>query len=208
MKLSHLLPFSAIALAACSQPAAPNAALPNQPASALQCAKDTDCKGDRVCDTGKCVAPAASVAAPVEAVPTSVEQTSSNASAACPQSSVIFSCTTAKKKYVEVCDRGSNISYSFGKPGSKPELSLSIPRSSATTHQWDGMGPMKYTVNIPNGNTVYSVFWSAARDPEAAEPVSAGVDVLINGSSAATVMCNPDTAVQNMEEIDLPAAQA
>jgi hypothetical protein len=173
----------------------------------LQCEKDTDCKGDRICDSGSCRAPtdAAAPSQPSGALqPVQMASTHSE----CQAASLIFSCTTTKHKRVEVCDSGSKITYSFGKLGSKPELALSIPRASASSHQWDGMGPMSYSVNIPNGNTVYSVFWTAQRDPDAAQPISAGVDVQIDGASAATVECVPDTAQQNIEEIDLPPAQA
>jgi hypothetical protein len=37
--------------------------------SYAQCAKDTDCKSDRVCEAGKCVAPAVAPAVPVAARP-------------------------------------------------------------------------------------------------------------------------------------------
>lgn len=37
------------------------------PAHAGGCSKDTDCKGDRICESGDCVAPPASAAAPASA---------------------------------------------------------------------------------------------------------------------------------------------
>ncbi len=44
----------------CSRPAEP-AAAPSSPAAAapaaIGCAKDTDCKGDRICESGRCVEP-------------------------------------------------------------------------------------------------------------------------------------------------------
>jgi hypothetical protein len=57
--MGRVLIISGIAwwLAACSNPAPP----PSQPTvapSLAQCGKDTDCKGDRICDAGKCIAPA------------------------------------------------------------------------------------------------------------------------------------------------------
>lgn len=46
----------AVVLAACSSPESPQT-VANQ-AQTLQCAKDTDCKGDRICDAGACKSPA------------------------------------------------------------------------------------------------------------------------------------------------------
>ena len=203
MKLVYLLILSVFVLVGCSESPSPRAA--EQTAPMLQCSKDTDCKDDRVCDAGQCTAPALAVVTPQPSAP--IQQAASKDSS-CPPSSLIFSCTTTKQKRVEVCDAESTINYSFGKLGEKPELYLTVPRTSATTQQWDGMGPMTYTVNIPNGKTVYSVFWSAQGDPEAAEHINAGIHVQIDGTSVTTVQCIPDTAEQNIEEIDLPLAQA
>lgn len=117
-------------------------------------------------------------------------------------SRVVFSCTTKKNKRIEVCDAGRTIQYAFGRKGAKPELALSVPRKAASTFQWNGIGRyMTYTVDIPNGNTVYSVFWSAERDPEG--EITAGVNVEIGGNHAATVECSADSIVQNIEGIDL-----
>jgi hypothetical protein len=124
--------------------------------------------------------------------------------AACPSDDrTVFSCTTTKGKSLEVCDLGNNIAYSFG-PAGKPELSLQVPRARVTTRQWEGMGrTISYSVDVPNGKTVYSVFWAADRMDEAAD-IAAGVEVIINGKSAATVSCNPKKdIVQNIEAIDL-----
>ncbi|PJK10126.1 hypothetical protein CO608_05395 [Lysobacteraceae bacterium NML08-0793] len=38
---------------------AQNASAPSKPAASLHCGKDTDCKGDRICEDGKCVSPTA-----------------------------------------------------------------------------------------------------------------------------------------------------
>jgi len=76
----------------------------------------------------------------------------------------VFSCQTAKGKVIEVCDAGKTISYSFGLPTAKPEIVVTVPRAQASTSQWEGVGRyMSYSVNIPNGNGVYSVYWAADR---------------------------------------------
>lgn len=120
----------------------------------------------------------------------------------------LFFCKTRHGKQIELLDAGNAIIYTFGKMGTAPELTLTVPRTQATTWQWDGRGSSEsYRVNIPNGNTIYSVFWSAVHDPDAAEPVSAGVNVEIAGKYAASVECDPDTVVQSLEGVDLPLEQ-
>lgn len=124
--------------------------------------------------------------------------------AACPADGrPVFSCTTPKAKLIEVCDLGKTISYSFG-PAGKPEISLQVPRARATTRQWDGVGrSISYSVDVPNGKTVYSVFWAVDRMEEAHD-IFAGVEVVANGKSLATVSCNPQQdIVQKIEGIDL-----
>lgn len=117
-------------------------------------------------------------------------------------SKTVFSCMTAKGKQIEVCDAGKNIIYSFGKLQVKPEIVVSVPRQQASTSQWSGMGAMSYAVDIPNGNAVYSVFWSADRSSDD-HPVDAGVNVIIKGELAATVNCAGENIEQNIEGIDL-----
>lgn len=61
-----------------------------------------------------------------------------------------------------------------------------------------------YTVNVPNGDVVYSVFWS--RDKLAkANPVEAGVSVEINGNPVATVVCMEKTIRSNLVGVQLRA---
>lgn len=116
---------------------------------------------------------------------------------------LVFSCTTTKQKYVEVCDAGKTISYVFGRKGGKPELSLSIPREEATTYQWKGFGRyITYSVNIPNGSTVYSVFSGLDRLAED-HPLEAGINVMSDGAHIATIACRSETVENNMEGIDL-----
>lgn len=130
---------------------------------------------------------------------------SSVAIAACENGSkIIFSCLTAKGKVIEVCDAGKTIDYSFGKPKAKPEIIVRAPRSEASTFQWQGVGRyISYTVEVPNGNTVYSVFWGADRLTEK-HAIEAGVNVEVNKQLAATVKCSGEKhIIQNIEGIDL-----
>ncbi|MBP6966087.1 MAG: hypothetical protein KBB43_01400 [Brachymonas sp.] len=116
----------------------------------------------------------------------------------------VFSCLTGKSKLIEVCDAGKTISYSFGFPNTKPEIVVTVPRNKASTFQWEGVGRyMSYAVNIPNGNTIYNVFWGVDRLSDE-HPIEAGVNVQINKKLAATVKCvGEKSIVQNIEGIEL-----
>jgi hypothetical protein len=134
----------------------------------------------------------------------SVAMLAAPAWAACPSANMtVFQCTTTKAKVIEVCDLGKSIGYSFGLAG-KPELALQVPRAQASTRQWEGVGrTISYSVDVPNGKTVYSVFWAADRMAEDSG-ISGGVEVIIQGKTAATVSCDPKKPiVQNMEGIAL-----
>lgn len=116
---------------------------------------------------------------------------------------VVFSCETTNQKFVEVCDAGKTIHYTFGKKWSRPEMALSVPRDRARTGQWTGIGRyMSYSVSIPNGNTWYSVFWGVDRLTEE-HAIEAGINVSQNGKHLATILCKPGAVEQNMEGIDL-----
>lgn len=119
-------------------------------------------------------------------------------------SETLFSCIAQKNgKQIEVCDADATINYSFGKPGKKPELAIAAKRDDVTTWQWNGIGRyMSYTVNIPNGDYLYRVFWGVDRLTDEHE-VEAGVHVEKKGDLLATVYCKPDTVEQNLEGVDL-----
>ncbi|AXY55743.1 hypothetical protein CDG60_03525 [Acinetobacter chinensis] len=130
---------------------------------------------------------------------------SGNVLAACPgNTKTVFSCTTANNKTIQVCDAGKSISYSFGK-ASSPELSIAVPRNRVTTQQWNGIGRhMSYSVNIPNGNTVYSVFNTVDKFQEYS---GSGVEVIQNRKLLATVKCSESKKiVNNIEGINLKNA--
>ncbi len=122
----------------------------------------------------------------------------------CPGSTLVFACRTTKGKAVQVCDAGATLHYSFGTPGQTPEMALAVPRHRASTEQWDGMNQaIYYSVNIPNGNTVYGVFTAVNRMSDEHE-MSAGISVEVNGKHVATLECRPETVVADLEGIDLP----
>ncbi len=130
---------------------------------------------------------------------------STAASAACEKGSkTVFSCLAAKGKLIQVCDSGKTIDYSFGKPELSPEIVVRAPRGEAATFQWQGIGRyISYSVVVPNGNTVYSVFWSVDRLSEK-QAVEAGVYVEVDKKLVATVKCvDAKSIVQHLEGIDL-----
>lgn len=132
----------------------------------------------------------------------------SAAMAACDKpGKTVFSCIAAKGKRIEVCDAGKTIDYTFG-PATAPELVLRVPRQQASTAQWQGVGRyLSYTVEVPNGDTLYRVFWSADRLSEA-HGVEAGVHVEIRKKLVATVRCvGEKDIVQAIEGIDLKPAE-
>jgi hypothetical protein len=125
-----------------------------------------------------------------------------------PAAKTVFSCFTKAGKQIQVCDAGSTIDYAFGTPARKPELVIRAPRATASTFQWLGVGrSMTYTVEVPNGDTKYIVFWSADR-LDARHPVDAGVRVERNGTELATVRCIDNAQlVQAIEGIDLKKSE-
>lgn len=65
---------------------------------------------------------------------------------------------------------------------------------------------MSYSINIPNGEHNYNVFWGVDRlTEEHAE--DAGVNVEKNGATLATVNCKAGTVTQNLEGVDLKPAE-
>ncbi len=121
------------------------------------------------------------------------------------QSKLVFSCETANHKFVKVYDNESTISYTFGKKGAKPELSLSVPRSAASTDQWSGFGRYEsYSVTIPNGDVTYSVFYGFDTRDEDSE-INAGIVVKTGKGKETTILCNIKTLHQNIDGINLKA---
>jgi len=59
MKFTFYILLAVLTLASCTKAPDPTLALPLKNDALLQCYKDTDCKGNRVCDDGKCMNPSA-----------------------------------------------------------------------------------------------------------------------------------------------------
>jgi hypothetical protein len=117
---------------------------------------------------------------------------------------LIFGCKAQNGKLIQVCDSAKTIYYSFGLPSKKPELAFKVNRDQVTTSQWTGIGSsMNYSVELPNGKAIYSVYWAANRNSEEPE-IFAGVNVIINKKSIATVKCFVEEGLtQELEGINL-----
>jgi len=125
----------------------------------------------------------------------------------CGKNKTLFSCPTIKGKKIEVCDSKKTIDYSFGKAQKKPEIVIKIPREKVSTFQWAGIGRYEsYTIDIPNGNVTYNVFWSVDRLSED-HPVEAGVNVLTDQNLLTTVNCSGEDIVNNIQGVNLKAAE-
>lgn len=114
----------------------------------------------------------------------------------------IFHCKTKNNKEVLLCDKGKTLEYSFGKTGMPPELAISVPRETATTWQWKGIGRwLSYSVTITNGDTKYTVFTGLDRVDEAHE-FEAGISVHVGDERVARILC-VEPIVHNIEGIEL-----
>jgi hypothetical protein len=115
---------------------------------------------------------------------------------------LLFSCGTENGKEILLYQTDETIDYSFGDRDAKPELELTVPRNRASTWQWKGVGrAMTYAVDVPNGDTSYSVFWSVDRLSET-KAVEAGVRVHSNRKTLATVYCT-GKVVNNLQGVQL-----
>jgi hypothetical protein len=125
------------------------------------------------------------------------------ATAACPShSKVIFSCVIgSNSKHVDVCDLGATITYSYGRPGHKPELAFARPRDQVTTYQWHGGGSENYAVTLINENATYSVFTDAVTSDG-----QAGINVE-TAKHIVQLYCDLDSLEQHLEGIDLKEAE-
>jgi hypothetical protein len=119
-----------------------------------------------------------------------------------PDRKPLFACTTENDKQILLFDAGRTIDYSFGRPNATPELELSIPRDQASTWQWHGFGrTMTYSVEVPNRDAAYRVFWSLDKLSKTHD-VEAGVTVMVDHKPIATVKCT-DITVNNLRGVDL-----
>lgn len=128
---------------------------------------------------------------------------SSAAQAACPAAaSTVFSCTLTNGKHVDICDTGSHLSYSFGKPRAKPELQFTLAKTRAYVYLWNGMTTSEYNeLYLPRGNTVYQAYHADHRNHGGTEH---GLNVLINSKPVANLRCRAASVVERFQQLSLP----
>lgn len=112
----------------------------------------------------------------------------------------VFSCLTSKAKQIEVCDAGKTISYSFGYPNAKPEIVVTVPRERARKEYIVGVGCVRSSVSIPNGDTLYRVYaMESVRDLSCP---SSGVEVYVKKRYTSAVKCK-GTYTNNIGDTEL-----
>ena len=124
-----------------------------------------------------------------------------NAWAACASTAVVFSCVTAKDKVIEVCEAKDHFEYSYGRSGAAKEIKVRASKTKAPTLSWRGPDRWQfYSMDIPNGRTVYNVYLAINSDkPHVA--AEGGVNVVTADAVTATVACNPKRIVQRISNL-------
>lgn len=98
----------------------------------------------------------------------------------------LFECTTTNGKQILLTENGDTLTYRFGKKG-KPELNFSVSKDEAIYTPWNGIGRyMNYSLDLPNGDVVYSVFRSADKHTH---KVESGVEVALQNGKTSRVLC-------------------
>lgn len=122
-----------------------------------------------------------------------------NAWAACAASAIVFSCATGKEKRIEVCEVGDQFEYSYGRPNTPAEIKVRVDKTQASRLSWRGPTRWRfYSMDFPNGKTVYNVYWGAESETAHAAQ-EGGVNVLAADTVTATVSCNPTKIIQSMK---------
>lgn len=112
----------------------------------------------------------------------------------------LFDCTTTNGKQILLTEKGNALNYRFGKKG-KPELTFSVSKDEAIYAPWNGIGRyMNYSLDLPNGNVVYSVFRSADKH---SSKVESGVMVHLQDGKTSKVLCRQNQIkADELESID------
>lgn len=111
-------------------------------------------------------------------------------------------------KEIALCLEGDRVRYSFGTPGAAPDLTLSETVAEVKHQPWNGVGRSIWeATRLFNKGYVYEVFLSVDRLDED-HPISAGVTVLRDDETLATIACDPGAATISLfEMLDAKAAQ-
>jgi hypothetical protein len=113
---------------------------------------------------------------------------------------LLFACLTEKGKQIEVCNFGQTIRYSYGRPKTKPEIVVIVPREKVAGSSCSTCGRyLTNSVTIPSENAFFQATWSADTLQES-DKLEGGVQVFINGIPK-FIACQSEPLVGNTEGI-------
>jgi len=119
-----------------------------------------------------------------------------------PDQELFMACTFQNGKTVEVCTDGSFVDYTFGRPGERPELAISLAfQDGAEWVPWNGVGRSIWeAIRLTNNDVVYEVYGGFDRHLAADETKAHGEvffgGILVedfDGSELAHLRCDPAT---------------
>lgn len=119
-----------------------------------------------------------------------------------PDQELFLGCTFPNGKSVEVCTDGNLVDYTFGRPGQRPELAISLAfQEGAEMVPWNGVGRSIWeAIRLTNNDVVYEVYGGfdrhlAADDTKThGEVFFGGIFVEdIDGNELAHLLCDPST---------------
>jgi hypothetical protein len=126
-----------------------------------------------------------------------------------PREKLAFACTTVKGKRVEVCSGADTLTYAYGRPGAKPELSLRRPKRDVKYEHWSASGEGGSLLTFRNGNATYTVTSGAryARDYGDGTHEDglryADVSADVNGRNVASNDCRDDTIREDLDALGM-----
>ena len=114
-----------------------------------------------------------------------------------------MSCDIADRdRVLAVCHDDNRVTYSFGRPGQPPELTLSEPVRTVAYHPWSGVGrEIAEGVDFQNGAYAYRTYAGFQKllegesDDDGVERSFGGVRVLRDGQEIASLVCDPVSVV-------------
>lgn len=119
-----------------------------------------------------------------------------------PDKELFMACSFQNGKAVEVCTDGNFVDYTFGRPGQRPELAISLAfQEGAEMVPWNGVGRSIWeAIRLTNNDVVYEVYGGFDRQlavdetKTLAEVFFGGILVEdINGNELTHLRCNPVT---------------
>lgn len=119
-----------------------------------------------------------------------------------PDKELFMACSFQNGKAVEVCTDGNFVDYTFGRPGQRPELAISLAfQEGAEMVPWNGVGRSIWeAIRLTKNDVVYEVYGGFDRQlavdetKTLAEVFFGGILVEdINGNELTHLRCNPVT---------------